>query len=274
MDSAVAAAENDGDEDREGAGAAVAAIASSSAANKNDLDAAGDVSEWDETSRPQTPAAPLPLSPLPLPLESADAANDAAAAAAAAAYGASSSRSSSASRLRRAISNNLLRGGGGGGLAKGGAGAEGNNNNSSVVGGSTNSVIGRSLRLAASRRFSRGNRESDPALATVADGGGGGNKKDDNNDNAAESEKLALGALVRAEGRAEGGVGGRVYAGWARRLGASACALVAFGLLAGQGAYLFAEYWVSILSPSSSEVSSSSTDTLKANIAGRAVSQA
>ena len=140
----------------------------------------------------------------------------------------------------------------------------------------------------------------DPALATVGDavatplplsassskkggggsggGIGGGGKKGSSPDR--DSERLALGALVKAEGRAEGGVGGRVYASWAARLGGPACALVAVGLLAGQGAYLFAEYWVSILSPAAattaanpSSPANSRSENLRAEIAGRKVSQ-
>ena len=62
--------------------------------------------------------------------------------------------------------------------------------------------------------------------------------------------------------------------------GAGACALVAVGLLAGPGAYLIAEYWVSILSPAAattaanpSSPANSRSENLRAEIAGRKVSQ-
>lgn len=269
VDAAADAAGADDDEDQEGAGAAVAAILS------NDVDLAGEVSEWDEGSRSQTPAAPLSVA-------GSDIAADASASEAGAARRSSSSAAAAAaaSRLRRAISSNLRRGREA--KAEGGEG-DGSRGSSSVVaggGGGGGSALGRglgSLRLAASRRF-RGSAR-DPALATASDAAAsplpaasGTRKKDDDGGNAA---RLALGALVKAEGRAEGGVGASVYASWASRLGGAACVLVAVGLFVGQGAYLFAEYWVSILSPSSSSAATSSSggENLRAEIAGRRVSQ-
>ena len=267
-----AGAYNDEEDDQEGAGSAVAAIFDS----KNDVDAAGEVSEWDESvSRPQTPAPPASAA-------GSDSAADASASAAR-----SSSSSAAAFRLRRAISNNL-RGGSRGREGKAAEGGDEDGRGSSVIAGST---LGRgfgSLRLAASRRFRGGSGARDPALAAASDAAaplpafgersrkGDGGRKDDGASRDPDSARRALGALVKAEGRAEGGVGGRVYASWAARLGSGACALVAAGLLAGQGAYLFAEYWVSILSPSSSSAAaaaSPSGENLRAEIAGRKVSQ-
>ena len=100
VDAAADAAGADDDEDQEGAGAAVAAILS------NDVDLAGEVSEWDEGSRSQTPAAPLSVA-------GSDIAADASASEAGAARRSSSSAAAAAaaSRLRRAISSNLRRGG-------------------------------------------------------------------------------------------------------------------------------------------------------------------
>ena len=308
VDAAADAAGAADDDDQEGAGAAVAAIVSTAA---NDVDAAGELSEWDESgSRPQTPAPPLSASAGSDDVSASLAAD---ASAPSASVTARSARSAAASRLRRAISNNLRaegrreakaaerRGdgdgyddgrGSGGGVGFGGVGV------GSVFGSTLGRGLG-SLRLAASRRF-RGGGAMDPALATVGDavatplplsassskkggggsggGIGGGGKKGSSPDR--DSERLALGALVKAEGRAEGGVGGRVYASWAARLGGPACALVAVGLLAGQGAYLFAEYWVSILSPAAattaanpSSPANSRSENLRAEIAGRKVSQ-
>lgn len=261
------------DEDEQGAGAAVAAITS------NDLDAAGEVSEWD-ASNPQTPTAPLSVAGSDVAVATS-AADDASVCA----DDASSSvalRSSAASRLSRAISNNLM----GGDVAREGGGGGGGGCGGSGSGGST--TLGRSfgsLRAAVSRRFSRGGGGgNDPALATVSDAAPAAApaSKEDDDSGGPDAARLALGALVKAEGRAEGGVGGRVYASCAARLGGPACALVAVGLFAGQGAYLFAEYWVSILSPSSASASASASaasreapqqDVLMTEIAGRAVPQ-
>jgi len=264
VDAAADAAGNEGDDDdddrEEGAGAAVAAIAAAS----GDLDAAGEASAWDEgpssSSRPATPAGPLSAA------DGSDLGADASTAP-------RSPSSAAASRLRRAISKNVT--------GKGNDG-DGDGSSSSVVaggGGGGSTVLHRgfgSLRLAASRR-PRSGAANDPALATVADAASASapTKKDPSSP---DSARLALGALVKAEGRAEGGVGGGVYASWAARLGGPSCSFVAVGLLVGQGAYLFAEYWVSILSPSSSSSSAappdvSSNENLRAEIAGRKVSQ-